>query len=50
MIQYHQLSLFDVMPDAKVNSFIEQLPSRVSSASIGQSLGYYRFRFLAVEA
>jgi len=26
MIQYLQLSLFDVMPDAEVDSLIEQLP------------------------
>jgi len=28
MIQYLQLSLFDVMPDAEVDSLIEQLPCR----------------------
>lgn len=32
MIQYLQLSLFDVMPDAEVNSLIEQIPCRVAKS------------------
>jgi len=32
MIQYRQLSLFDVMPDAEVDSLIEQLPCRVAKS------------------
>jgi len=47
MIQYHQLSLFDVMPDAKVNSFIEQLPCRVAKSRIRSSkpkLPYFHWR------
>jgi hypothetical protein len=34
MIQYLQLSLFDVMPDAEVDSLIEQLPCRVAKSRI----------------
>ena len=47
MIQYRQLSLFDVMPDAEVNSLIEQLPSRVAKSRIRSSkpkLPYFHWR------
>jgi len=47
MIQYRQLSLFDVMPDAGVDSLIEQLPCRVAKSTIRTSkpkLSYFHWR------
>ncbi|OPY06631.1 MAG: hypothetical protein A4E66_02152 [Syntrophus sp. PtaB.Bin001] len=47
MIQYLQLSLFDVMPDAEVNSLIEQIPCRVAKSRIRSSkpkLPYFHWR------
>jgi len=47
MIQYLQLSLFDVMPDAEINSLIEQLPCRVAKSRIRSAkpkLPYFHWR------
>ena len=47
MIQYRPLSLFDVMPDAGVNSLIERLPCRVAKSRIRSSkpkLPYFNWR------